>query len=296
MPEQQGIVKVVSGRRGRGPGMISVLMAEEETPLNLTSFDSALLKQAAFLINKEVKVSWEEKQSKDGTRTFLNLQTLQGTGSQDRSEAPGSIVEAEVIPPQRETGQTLVPVVRPVVQTLSPIQQLEQSFALAVRQRELLEDFVKKRMKKDVHYMDGKIFGSAKPVLLQPGAQLILYCHGYAIDFEVLVGPPPPPIGLEEEYTIVVKAIALSSAGRQVGAAVGSAGSLIWSGRQNRLVARAADPEKALNTTYKMAQKRALVSLCNNATASSEFFTVDLEPDSTIEKEASTKRRFIRPA
>ena len=301
MPEQQGIVKVVSGRRGRGPGMISVLMAEEETPLNLTSFDSALLKQAAFLINKEVKVSWEEKQSKDGTRTFLNLQTLQGTGSQDRSEAPGSIVEAEVIPPQRETGQTLVPVPLPAPPPPegpeAALQRLELGYLLANRRHELILQLLRERFKEGVHYMDGKTFGSDKPVLLQPGAHSAFQAFAFSCNPQVIAGPLEAPKDPDAWYTIVVRTEVRDSYERFVGAQMGSCSSHIWSYKQNNFVPRAVDPDKCHNATLKMAVKRSVVAACRQTTPASEVFAEDIEESGygeTRPKVPTGKRGFIK--
>ena len=291
--EQVGTVKDVRPRRGRGPGV--VVLDSGGTEVEASTFDPALLKTAALLMRRTVKFETQEKASKDGQRTFINLQTLEEIAPQDRPEAPGSIVEVEGIPTQQGGGELAIPGPQILVPAQTSIEQLEQSFALAVRQRELLEDFVKKRMKEGVHYMSGKVFGSEKPVLLQPGAQLILYCHGYTIDFEIIQGPPEGSLDYDEDYTIVTKAVIRNASGRVVGSAIGSAGSRIWSGRQGKLVPRAADPEKTMNTALKISQKRALVSACNNSTASSEFFQIDIdEPGYLSAEEPKARKKFIK--
>ena len=270
------VIKEVIGRRGRGPGRIVF-----QSGLDLSSFDGDQVRQAAQSVGKEANVKWEEKPSKDGTKTYKNLITMEIKNGAE----PVKSEELILVP---TTGSVLAP-------TDGTIEELEKRFAYAVRQRELLEEFVQKRMRKNIHFMDGKVFGSDKPVLLQPGAQLILYCHGLALDFQVLSLPiqDQKPDG---EFTVVIKAEVKNAQGRIVGSAIGSASSHIWSNRQARYVLRAVDPDKAANSTMKMAQKRALVSACNNATASSEFFAIDIEEGGYGEaplEEGQTKK-FIK--
>ena len=296
MNEAHSTIVNMRPRRGKGPGVIMFADGTE-----VSTFDSEMIRLAASHLQKEVTYSWIDKTSKDGSKVYRNLVTLSGpalespeastTPPGEVQDAPGSTNAGLAIPDQRVEAKVLS-VGR--VEPLSAIFRLEQGFALAVRQRELLENFIKRRFKVDVHFMDGKVFGSAKPVLLQPGAQLILYCHGLSVEFDVTQPPPAAPSD-STPYFVTVKALIKNQEGRIVGTAIGSAGSHIWSGRQARHVLRAPDSEKAMNTALKIAQKRALVSACNNGTASSEFFTVDLDTDSTVELEHGTKsNKFIK--
>lgn len=242
--------------RGRAPTRLKF-----EDGLEVTTFQRDLVPMTD--LPTKVRFSYEIRPSKkdDGRvyNTLLNLTVL------DPSPPQPALVKAEpMVALERRSD------------VISDIDRLEQSFKLAVRQRELLEEFVKSRFKQEVHFMDGGVFGATRPVLLQPGAQLILYCHGYSVEFEILSAPEAAPVDDRSVYTIIVRANILNSSGRVVGSAIGSAGSHIYSRDRGRVL-RGPDPEKAFNTALKIAQKRALVSACNNCTASSEFFTVDLE-------------------
>ena len=289
MNEIATIIRAVTGRRGRGPGRITF-----DNGVEASSFDSDILRLAADNIDAEVIYTATEKpSSKDPTTIFTNLISLKITKpvAPTESEAPeasqealGTIAETTAIPTQPHRPQMLA--TRPVEPT-DEIRRLERSFALAVRQRILLEDFIKRRFKEGEHYMDGKTFGSKKKVLLQPGAQLILYCHGYAADFEIMGGPLAAPIEHNTQYTIVMKCTIKSIDGIQVGAGVGSCSSLQWSGRDMKLKPRGVSPDLTHNTTLKISKKRALVDSCLNATAAAEFFTSDLEEWPPVENSSS---------
>lgn len=282
MADIEGKIVETKSFRGNAPKIIAIETSEGK--VEVSTFDGALFRIAANNLNRRAKVTYVEKPNKkDADKPHKNMTSMELLDAPvEAQDAPGSTLEGEGVSDLAQAQQGL-PVLsaRPSqmarVSEGDALARLEMGFRVAVRQRELLEGFIKSRFRDGEHFMDGKVFGSKKPVLLQPGAQLILYGHGYALDFEVLSEPDTYPTNLDAKYNIQVKAVVKNSYGRVVGTAIGSAGSHVWSGRSNSLVPRAADPEKVMNTVLKMAQKRALVTACNNCTASSEFFTVDLE-------------------
>lgn len=261
-----GTIVKAQPRRGRGPSVIE--LGYEGGSMEVTTFDPAVFRQAAENVGTVGTFVVEEKASKDGTKVYKNLISMDVDVSGVQVDGDDPPVKRVVIP---GSGGGLVPLGD------DPIRQLEQGFALAVRQRELLESFVRERMKEGEHYSDGKMFGSQRNVLLQPGAQLILYAHGYAVDFDLMAGPMEAASSLKDSYTLVVKAKIYNAGGRLVGAGLGSCSSLIWSSREGGYRGRAVDPDKTHNTTLKMAKKRALVDGCLNTTAASSYFTQDLE-------------------
>lgn len=292
-------------KRGKGPG--GVLLKTDTDELDLSSFDGNLVRLASANVGKTAKVSWDEKPSKDGTKTYRNLVTLvlEDAPKNVQEASESEIVGGVAIPLQgalqkpvqdapRPSGG-LVPV-RPVQQ--NAIAVLEQSFALAVRQRELLEEFIRSRFKEGIHYFNGKLFGqgpNAKDVLAQPGAQLILYAHGYSVVTEIISGPLEAPKDPYTPYTIVTKATVYNGDGRIMGTCIGSASSLIWSGKYQAFVPRAVDSDKTHNTTVKMSAKRAIVGVCIQATAASEFYTQDLEEPGYTDEPKPQRGRFSRP-
>jgi len=266
--EETGVVVDIRPRHGRGPAFIKLASGIE-----LSTFNPEVVKTASFSLNKTVTVTYEEKVNpKDEKKPYRNLLTIVPKDAPESQEALESPSNLQVIP-QRVQAELVPKQAQPA---WNGIQQLEQSFALAIRQRELLEDFIRSRFKEGTHYSDGKLFRSDKPALLQPGAQLILYAHGYAADFEVLSGLPASPESSERKFTLVCKAFIKNRAGDVVGTAMGSADSHIWSGTQAKHVPRGADADKTYNTTLKISQKRALVAACRLTTAASEFFAEDL--------------------
>ena|SRR5438105_1264195 len=285
MSEATLVINNVTGRRGRGPGHITF-----SDGMEASTFDGSLLKLAAEAIGQSVKVAWIEKPGKKEGEIYKNLTTLELLESAVRvQEALEGTENGQGIPEQR-----LVPIRASQTLVASPIAALEQNFALAVRQRELLEGFIRARFKEGEHYMDGKTFGSKKKVLLQPGAQLILYCHGFVVDFE-LTGPMTAP-AQDVTYTIVTKAIVKNIDGRQVGSGVGSCSSHIWSGRDMRYKLRAVSPDLGHNSCLKISKKRALVDACLNATAAAEYFSQDEEfylAEQEKEREQSEDGGFI---
>lgn len=278
-----GVIQGTSPRRGKGPGFVKVVNPETGEVLELSSFDAHLVRMAAANQGKEATVSWEEKESKKEPGKFhKNLTDLVVTApSVEAGEAPESGSETQTNTPI--AGEVLpVPTKRPPARLvdLSPIQELEQRFALAVRQRELLKGYVQSQFKQEIHYFKAKTFGGAadgKDVLAQPGAQLILLSHGYRTIPKVLSGPMEAPKDPYTAYTIVIECEVFNSQGDKVGSCIGSASSLIWSGKYQSYVPRAVDGDKTHNSTMKMAEKRAMVGACIQTTAASEFFTQDLE-------------------
>ena len=289
MEQRQGIIVSVSGRRGRGPGYITF-----DDGLEIGSFEPDLIKLAATNIHATVDYAWEEKPGKKDPekiyRTLKSLEVVKGAET-----ALESTTEGELVPDHPKPGQ-MIAVRKDGVLTAYPtapslLTQLEESFAVAVRQRELLEAFVKVRFREGVHYSDGKMFGSDRPVLLQPGAQLILYAHGYSINPQILAGPLEPPQDPAARYTITTRTEIYNVSGRLMGAAIGSASSLIWSNKSASFRARAADPDKTHNSTIKISIKRSMVA--------AEMYGEDIEEggygDGPAVIDSKPGSRFIKP-
>lgn len=187
-------------------------------------------------------------------------------------------IEAEVVPTQAVA--TRPPSGMPTVA------DLEQSFMLAIRQRELLSDYIKKQLKPGKHYYQR---GDQKPSLAKEGAEIILLPHNLAPDYEQTGGPAEPPDG-DRPYQITVKCV-LRAKGQLdsfVGSGIGSAGSHkgYWekSGpRKGEWVYQPRQTDRYLchNATLKMAQKSAMIAATINSTAASEFFTQDMEGEAT---------------
>ena len=184
-------------------------------------------------------------------------------------------VETEVI----ESTQALA--VRPT-SGLPTVQDLEQQFALAVRQRELLSEYIKKQLIPGKHFYQR---GTQKPSLAKEGAEIILLPHNLAPDYIQTAGPDaPPPDG--RPYQITVKCILRRKGDPDsfVGSGIGSAGSEKQK-RDGSYVHRQDDKYLCHNATLKMAQKSAMIAATINSTAASEFFTQDMdEPGATTEE------------
>jgi hypothetical protein len=179
------------------------------------------------------------------------------------------------------------------------IADLEQAFALAVRQRELLSDYIKKQLKPGKHFYEIKGQENKKPSLAKEGAEIILLPHNYTPDYEHLGGPLEPPEG-EQPYQITVKCI-LRRKGEPdsfVGSGIGSAGSHKgkWQDKKFIYVPRQRDRYLCHNATLKMAQKSAMVSATINATAASEFFTTDLEESIGHDRPEASAEPAAKPA
>lgn len=152
------------------------------------------------------------------------------------------------------------------------IHDLENRFALAVRQRELLEGYIRDRLKQDKHFY--KMGESEKPSLTKEGAELICLPHGLKPMYFIEGGPSDPPIQ-ETPYQIVVRC-RLMRGDLFGGEGYGSASSYVTT-RQGERKPRQKDIGLCHNATLKMAQKSAYIAATLNATAASEFFTQDLE-------------------
>ena len=81
MQEIEGTIVKLLPKRGKGPGVVVIelpLVEGDSTreTLDLTTFDPNLIRVAAGSINSTAKVTYEDKTSKDGSRTFHNLMML----------------------------------------------------------------------------------------------------------------------------------------------------------------------------------------------------------------------------
>ncbi len=158
------------------------------------------------------------------------------------------------------------------------LQELETRFALAVRQRELLESYIRERLKPDKHfYTVGDELGR-KPSLTKEGAELICLPHALKGHYHWLAGPESPPLD-DSPYQITMKC-ELEANGKFAGDGVGSASSMVTK-KDGTRVQRQKDPGLRHNATLKMACKSAYIAATLNSTAASEFFTQDLEDDQT---------------
>lgn len=194
------------------------------------------------------------------------------------------IIEAETIPSQA--------VAKREDSGLATISSLEQSFALAVRQRELLSDYIKKQLVPGKHFYQR---GDQKPSLAKEGAEIILLPHNLAPDYEIVSGPEQPPDG-DQPYQITVKCILRRKGdpGSFVGSGIGSAGSQ-HRNRDGKYLQRQPDKFLCHNATLKMAQKSAMIAATINSTAASEFFTQDMEEPHVPAPVATSKRTMIDP-
>jgi hypothetical protein len=184
------------------------------------------------------------------------------------------VIDAETVPTQAVAKREDV--------GLTTISAMEHSFALAVRQRELLSEYIKQQLKPGKHFYQR---GDQKPSLSKEGAEIILLPHNLAPDYELVSGPESPPEG-DQPYQITVKCILRRKGdpGSFVGSGMGSAGSHkgYWKRAKNKpdewlYQPRQTDKFLCHNATLKMAQKSAMIAATINSTAASEFFTQDLE-------------------
>ena len=170
---------------------------------------------------------------------------------------------------------TLAPIVLPkplAPETVETIRDLESRFAVATRQRELLAQYIRDRLKPEKHYYTVRAGG--KPSLTKDGAELICLPHGYKPMYFKEAGPDQPPED-NTPYQITVRC-RLMHGDSFGGEGFGSASSHITTKEGVRQV-RQADIGLRHNATLKMAQKSAYVAATLNATAASEFFTQDME-------------------
>lgn len=302
--EADGVVLTTTPRRGRAPGKITFKIGNEA--LEAGTYEGNILQLGSELQGQEVHFTYTTKTvEKDGVvKEYVNLLSVT-----PRNAPVGAVLplggpqneEVGVGQPDNISGAStgLVGPVRAYPEPSAPLNELkllEQNFALAVRQRELLEDFIKRRFKEGVHYSDGKMFKTNRPCLLQPGAQLLLYAHGYRIEFKIISGPLSPPSNPETQYTIVAEAIVRNRFGHIVATALGSCGSHVYSNMESRYKLRNNDVEKTHNSCVKMSQKRAMVSVTRQATAASEFFEDDLEEEVGVPADVDSPKvnRFFK--
>ncbi len=159
------------------------------------------------------------------------------------------------------------------------IKDMDTRFAVAVRQRELLENYIRERLKPDKHFykIEGKEGNEkVKPSLTKEGAELICLPHALKAHYNWQSGPEQPPLD-DSPYQITVKC-EMERTGTFEGEGLGSASSMITKKTGER-IQRQRDPGLRHNATLKMACKSAYIAATLNSTAASEFFTQDLEDD-----------------
>ena len=164
----------------------------------------------------------------------------------------------------------------PIEDRVLALQELETLFAKAVRQRELVAQYIGEYLKPDRHYYT--VSPGQKPSLTKEGAELICLPHALKAHYYLLSGPEAPPAD-NMPYQIVVKC-GMEAGGKFAGESIGSASSYITR-KDGAHKPRQNDPGLCHNATLKMAQKSAYIAATLNATAASEFFTQDLEDDQT---------------
>ncbi len=170
--------------------------------------------------------------------------------------------------------------------------ELETRFAMAVRQRELLEDYIKERLQPDKHFYTVGDDPGRKPSLTKEGAELICLPHALKGRYHWLSGPENPPLD-ETPYQITMKC-EFEANGKFAGEGVGSASSMVTR-KDGTRVQRQKDPGLRHNATIKMACKSAYIAATLNSTAASEFFTQDMEDDQVgTQEKTDTKDHFCK--
>lgn len=287
-PSAHGQVLILQGvqpKRGRAPAFLKF-----EGDLDISTFESSLVREAAGWIGRQVQVHWTEKPGKKEGAIYRNLVSAvpidgpqEGLGDTPGG-APLSLPALAAGGPSQPSVEVSGGLVRmgpsPVVAPLSEMEAMEASFKVAVRRRELIEQFVQSRFKEGVHYMDGKTFSrtaEGKKVLLLPGAQLIMTACGLVAEYKILGGPMDAPREDQAAYTFVIQTLVRNIHGRIVGEGLGTCSSLIWSNGEMRYKPRAVSFDLTHNSTLKMAKKRSYIAGCIDAVAAAEFVTQDLD-------------------
>ena len=177
-------------------------------------------------------------------------------------------------PPNEYLPVALQPTAGATIVTYEPETTAEKMVAIRTEQLEMVE----KLMVLDVHY--GRIPGTPKPTLYQPGAQLLDVLHGFA--------PIPHTVDKVEDfqhgyfsYTARVDLIHRRS-GTIAAGGLGSCNSGEKKYRDAKYrsgddAGKPVDPRDILNTLLKMAVKRAHIAATLNATGLTDYFTQDLE-------------------
>jgi len=135
---------------------------------------------------------------------------------------------------------------------LVALSELETRFAMAVRQRELLENYIRERLHPDKHFYTVGDEPGRKPSLTKEGAELICLPHNLKGHYEWLSGPDNPPMD-DSPYQITMKCI-FENNGKFEGEGVGSASSMVTK-KDGTRVQRQKDPGLRHNATIKMACK-----------------------------------------
>ncbi|MDA1349870.1 MAG: hypothetical protein O3A47_13560 [Chloroflexi bacterium] len=169
---------------------------------------------------------------------------------------------------------------------------MEERFAMAIRQRNLLADYIKKNLDQKRHFY--QVPGSDKPSLNKDGAEVIGMAHGLKPRYVWVGGPLEPPED-DRPYQITLNCQLFNSRGDS-GEGLGSASSHITK-RNGQRVPRQPDPGLRHNSTVKMAAKSAYICATLAATAASEFFTQDGPEDGTAfdSSEPETYERGLCP-
>ena len=276
MPDVTGSILAINGKRGRAPGGV-ILKVEGEDPQEFSTFDSPLLRNLVGCEGMTATLTYVDKPGKEG-KVYRNLvHIITEKAPEGLPEVPSEAIATVAIPPP------LVPVeVSPrglqQTHTLSLEEELDAQVKFTLKSREVIVNMLKGQMQAGLHYDTGKTFGrEGRKVLLQPGAYLIYQMLGCETRLRILEGPPQAPKGPNDQYTIVVECEVYTIRGRRLGAGIGSATSLIWSGTRNAYVGRAIDPDKTHNSTLKMAIKRAEVAACRKTTPAHEVFGEDVD-------------------
>ena len=154
------------------------------------------------------------------------------------------------------------------------IAEIDTRFAVAARQRELLEKYIKGKLISEVHYYKVNDDPKTKPSLKKEGAELVNMPHNLKPRYEILSGPQAPPPD-NSPYQLTLKC-GLWNNEKFGGEGIGSASSYQTT-KTGAYQPRQKDPGLCYNATIKVAQKSAYIAATLNATAASEFFTQDLE-------------------
>ena len=147
---------------------------------------------------------------------------------------------------------------------LDTIRDLEDSFAVAVRQRELLEVYIKDRLQEGKHYYT--VSKGQKPSLTKDGAELVCLPHGLKPIYSLIGGPDQPP-GDDTPYQLTVTC-RLMKGDHFEGEGIGSASSHVTN-KQGDRNPRMRDIGLRHNATLKMAQKSGYIAAALNSTAAS---------------------------